>query len=84
MRRIPEERSETGKPMVPSTPRDVLHVRIGSFILLFTIAFGTLAFVLGAVVLGVVMYVIALCTIADMVLAVRRQRRIGGGPEGRE
>lgn len=84
MSQIPEERSETGKPMVPATPRDVLHIRIGSFVLLFALAFGTLAFVIGAVALGVVLYVVALATIADIALAVRRQRRLGGRPEGLE
>ncbi|MFO7252601.1 MAG: hypothetical protein DIU60_017805 [Actinomycetes bacterium] len=84
MNQIPEERSPTGKPMVPATPRDVLHIRIGSFILLFTLAFGTLAFVLGASVLGILLYLIALGTIVDIVLAVRRQRRLGGSSEGLE
>lgn len=84
MSQIPEERSETGKPMVPATPRDVLHIRIGSFILLFTIAFGTLALIIGATVLTTVLYTIAVITIIDIAFAIRRQRRLGGRPEGLE
>ncbi|MEV5409001.1 hypothetical protein AB0K60_09195 [Thermopolyspora sp. NPDC052614] len=84
MSQIPEERSETGKPMVPATPRDVVHIRLGSFVLLFTLAFGALAFVIGAPVLSIVLWAIALFVIIDIVLAVRRQRRMGGSADGLE
>jgi hypothetical protein len=84
MSQTPEERSETGKPMVRATPRDVVHVRIGSFLLLFTLAFGALALVIGAPVLAVILWAVSAGVIVDMVLAVRRQRRVGGGPEGLE
>ena len=40
---IEEQRSPTGKPMVPATPRDVVHIRIGSFILVFCAAVALLA-----------------------------------------
>lgn len=84
MSQTPEERSETGKPMVRATPRDVVHIRIGSFILLFTLAFGGLSFAIGARVLSVILFLIAAGVIVDIALAVRRQRRLGGSADGLE
>jgi hypothetical protein len=84
MSQIPEERSATGKPMVPATPRDVVHIRIGSFVLFFTIMIGVLAALMGSFVLSIVLWLAAVGVAVDIALAVRRQRRYGGGPEGLE
>jgi hypothetical protein len=79
-----EERSPTGKPMVPATPRDVIHIRLGSFVLFFVLALGVLTAVVGARVLTVVLGVVAVVAIVDIALAVRRQKRLGGGPASME
>ncbi|MGV9303441.1 MULTISPECIES: hypothetical protein [unclassified Nonomuraea] len=78
----PEQRSASGKPMVPSTPRDVVHIRVGSFILIFLLAIGAISVIAGIGWLAVVAGVLALATIADIVLAVRRQRERGAGEAG--
>ncbi|GAA3446210.1 DUF6343 family protein [Planomonospora venezuelensis] len=78
----PEQTSRTGKPMVPATPRDVVHIRIGSFGLIAALAIAVLAFVVGIPWLAVVMAVLAVVVAVDMVLAIRRQnqnRRMHGG-----
>ncbi|GIH73698.1 hypothetical protein [Planobispora longispora] len=78
----PEQLSKTGKPMVPATPRDVAHIRIGSFALLAALAIGGLAFAGGLVWLSVVMVVLALVAAVDIAVAIRRQnqsRRTRGG-----
>ncbi|GGS48509.1 hypothetical protein GCM10010156_03920 [Planobispora rosea] len=78
----PEQTSRTGKPMVPATPRDVVHIRIGSFALIAALAIGALAFAGGIVWLSVVMVVLALVAAVDMAMAIRRQnqnRRTRGG-----
>ncbi|MBG0829950.1 hypothetical protein HS041_19465 [Planomonospora sp. ID67723] len=78
----PEETSKTGKPMVPATPRDVAHIRLGSFALIAALAIGALAFAGGIVWLTVVMVVLAIVAAIDMALAIRRQnqsRKMRGG-----
>lgn len=81
----PEEQlSETGKAMVPATPRDVVHVRLGSFALFFAIMLCVLSALMGSYVLSVALAVIALIVAVDIALAVRRQQRYRGGPEGLE
>lgn len=69
--------------MAPGTPRDVIHIRIGSIILVFCVAVGLLAGLSRVWWLIAVAVVIAVIVIADIVLAVRRQRRLGGGVESR-
>ncbi|MFC4589547.1 hypothetical protein [Sphaerisporangium corydalis] len=76
----PEQRSTTGTPMVTGTPRDVIHIRLGSFVLFLALALGVLALVAKAPVLAIVLAVVAVAAVVDVVLAVRRQRRIGTGP----
>ncbi|MEV7964590.1 hypothetical protein AB0O34_01225 [Sphaerisporangium sp. NPDC088356] len=80
MSETPEQRSSTGKPMVTGTPRDVIHIRLASFVLFLAVALGVLALVAKATLLAVALGVIAVIAIVDVVLAVRRQRRLGGGP----
>lgn len=80
MHEVPEQRSETGKPMVTATPRDVIHIRLSSFVLFLALALAALALVAKATVLVVVLAVIAVIAVLDMIFAVRRQRRLGGGP----
>jgi hypothetical protein len=81
MSQTPESRTKTGKPEVPGTPRDVTHVLVGAFVVLGAIALGLASFISGAIVLGAALIVLVLATIGDIVLAVRRQKRLGGGPD---
>ncbi|MER7132024.1 hypothetical protein [Streptosporangium saharense] len=69
----PEYRSADGKPMVSTTPRDVVHIRLGSFALVATIGIGVLGFVAGLTWLTVLMALLTVAAIVDIVLAVRRQ-----------
>ncbi|MFC4533510.1 hypothetical protein [Sphaerisporangium dianthi] len=80
MSETPEQRSETGKPMVTATPRDVIHIRLASFVIFLALALGALALVAKATVVAVVLGVIAVIAVVDIVLAVRRQRHLGLGP----
>ncbi|GII03676.1 hypothetical protein [Planobispora takensis] len=78
----PEQTSRTGKPMVPATPRDVVHIRLGSFALIAALAIGVLAFAGGMTWLTVVMLVLAIVAAVDIAMAIRRQnqnRRTRGG-----
>ncbi|GGO22635.1 hypothetical protein [Microbispora bryophytorum] len=78
-----EQRSPTGKPMVEGTPMDVIHVRIASFALVFCFAVLVLSFVGRIWVLtGIVVAIMAIIGIY-MAFAVRRQKRLGGGPQSR-
>ncbi|MEU4405800.1 hypothetical protein AB0F88_14840 [Streptosporangium sp. NPDC023963] len=76
---MPEETSASGKPMVAATPRDVVHIRLGSFALIAVIGLGVLGVVAGITWLTVAMAVLALIAIADIVLAMRRQSRTAPG-----
>jgi membrane protein YdbS with pleckstrin-like domain len=80
MNETPEQRSTTGKPMVAGTPRDVIHIRLASFVLFLAVALGVLALVAKATPLVIVLAVVAVIAIVDVVLAIRRQRRLGTGP----
>ncbi|OUC94006.1 hypothetical protein [Streptosporangium minutum] len=75
----PEERSAAGKPMVRATPRDVVHIRLGSFALIAIIAIGVLGLVAGLKWLMIAMAVLAVIAIVDIALALRRQSRTPGG-----
>ncbi|MEV0144500.1 MULTISPECIES: hypothetical protein [unclassified Nonomuraea] len=77
-----EQRSKSGKPMVPATPRDVVHIRAGSFILVFAFALAALGLIAGIPVLTGVAAVVAVVTIVDIVLAVRRQKSRNVGEAG--
>lgn len=67
--------SETGKPMVRATPRDVVHIRLGSFALVAIVGVGVLGLVAGIRWLAVVMAVLGVIAIVDICLAIRRQSR---------
>jgi hypothetical protein len=77
-----EERSETGKPMVPATPRDVVHIRAGSFILVFCFALAVLGVISRAPVLTIIAVGVGLITAVDILLAVRRQKNRDVGEAG--
>ena len=75
----PEETDARGRPMVNATPRDVVHIRLGSFGLIPIIILGVFGFATGATWLVVAMAVLAVVVIVDIVLAVRRQSRSNPG-----
>ncbi|SEM69061.1 hypothetical protein [Nonomuraea pusilla] len=77
-----EERSPRGHPMVPATPRDVVHIRVGSFILVFLFAFAVLGIIARAPVMTGVAVVAGIITVIDMILAVRRQKQHRSGEAG--
>ncbi|OPG14445.1 hypothetical protein B1L11_01985 [Microbispora sp. GKU 823] len=69
--------------MVEATPMDVIRIRIGSFALVFCVAVLVLSFVGRIWVLtGIVVAVMAIIAIY-MAFAVRKQKRLGGGPQSR-
>lgn len=71
-----------GHPMVPATPRDVVHIRVGSFILVFLFAFAVLGLIAGAPVLTGVAVVLFVVTIIDIAMAIRRQKQRRSGEAG--
>jgi hypothetical protein len=77
-----ESRDERSHAMVPATPRDVAHIRVGSFILVFLFAFAVLGVIARAPVMTGIAVVAAIATVIDMVLAVRRQHRGRSGEAG--
>ncbi|MET8985038.1 hypothetical protein ACFYUK_38590 [Nonomuraea wenchangensis] len=77
-----EERSSRGHAMVPATPRDVVHIRVGSFILVFLFAFTVLGLIAQAPVITGIAIALAVVTVVDMVLAVRRQKQGRDGEAG--
>jgi hypothetical protein len=77
-----EERDRKGHAMVPATPRDVMHIRVGSFMLVFLFAFAVLGIITRAPVMTGVAVALAIATVIDIVLAVRRQRQRSDGEAG--
>ncbi|GAA3166110.1 hypothetical protein GCM10010466_66110 [Planomonospora alba] len=71
----PEETSRTGRTMVPATPRDVVHIRLGSFALIATLGIGVLGIIAGIPLLTGVMAVLAVVAAVDMAVATRRQNQ---------
>jgi len=65
--------------MVHATPRDVVHIRLGSFGLIPIIVLGVFGFATGTTWLIVAMAILAVVVIVDVVLAVRRQSRNNPG-----
>ncbi|MEU7690218.1 hypothetical protein OHB01_02230 [Microbispora hainanensis] len=78
-----EQRSPTGKPMVEATPMDVIRIRIGSFALVFCVAVLVLSFVGRLWVLTGIVVVIMAAIGLYMAFAVRKQKKLGGGPRSR-
>ncbi|RCG32078.1 hypothetical protein DQ384_06020 [Sphaerisporangium album] len=66
--------------MVAATPRDVIHIRLASFVLFVAIALGALSLIAGATIPAVILGVVVVVAVVDVILAVRRQRRLGTGP----
>ncbi|MER6947209.1 hypothetical protein ABT294_24550 [Nonomuraea sp. NPDC000554] len=77
-----EQRSATGKPMVPATPRDVVHILVGAFMLIFLFAFAFLGIVAGAWVMTGIAVILGVVVGVDIALAVRRQKERGTGEAG--
>ncbi|HEX4818054.1 MAG TPA: hypothetical protein VFV66_35380 [Nonomuraea sp.] len=77
-----EERDRKGHAMVPATPRDVVHIRVGSFLLVFLFAFTVLGLLTGALVMSGIALVLAALTVIDIVFAVRRQKGRHDGEAG--
>lgn len=77
-----EERDRKGHAMVPATPRDVVHLRVGSFILMFLFAFAVLGIIAQAPVMTGIAIVLAVITVIDMTLAARRQKLRHNGEAG--
>ncbi|SDJ61935.1 hypothetical protein SAMN05421874_102435 [Nonomuraea maritima] len=77
-----EDRDARGHAMVPATPRDVMHIRVGSFLLVFLFAFTVLGIIARAPVMAGIAVAAAVVTIIDIALAVRRQKRRGDGEAG--
>lgn len=78
----PEELSATGKPMTPATPRDVVHIRIGSFVLIFAFVVGVLGLIARVPALTWLAGIAAVITVVDILLAVRRRRAGETGEAG--
>ncbi|MEV4565656.1 hypothetical protein AB0K12_17995 [Nonomuraea sp. NPDC049419] len=76
-----EERDSRGHAMVPATPRDVVHIRVVSFMLVFLFAFTVLGIMTRAWVLAAIAVVLAVVAVIDLLLAVRRQKQ-GAGHDG--
>ncbi|MEV5892283.1 hypothetical protein [Nonomuraea fuscirosea] len=72
-----EQRDRRGHAMVPATPRDVVHIRVGSFLLVFLFAFTVLGIIARAWVLAGIAVVLAVATVVDITLAVKRQKTKG-------
>ncbi|MGP3911104.1 hypothetical protein [Nonomuraea sp. 10N515B] len=77
-----EERDRKGHAMVPATPRDVVHIRVGSFMLVCAFAFAVLGVITGAPVMTAIAIALAVGTVVDIILAVRRQNRRSDGEAG--
>ncbi|TDD00270.1 hypothetical protein E1292_29140 [Nonomuraea deserti] len=77
-----EEKSRRGHAMVPATPRDVVHIRVGSFLLVFLFAFAVLGLIARAPVMTGIAVVLAVLTVIDITLAVRRQKQRSDGEAG--
>lgn len=77
-----ETSDSKGHPMVPATPRDVVHIRVGSFLLVFLFALGLLGIVSRAPVMTGIAAVAAVAVVVDIVLALRRQKSRNVGEAG--
>ncbi|MEV4076500.1 hypothetical protein ACGFJC_37530 [Nonomuraea fuscirosea] len=76
-----EQRDRRGHAMVPATPRDVVHIRVGSFLLVFLFAFTVLGIIAQAWVLAGIAVLLAVATVVDITLAVKRQKNKGAHGE---
>ncbi|GAA4520713.1 MULTISPECIES: hypothetical protein [Nonomuraea] len=69
-----ETRDKKGHAMVPATPRDVVHIRVGSFILVFLFAMCVLSLIAKAWVMTGITIVLAILTVINIWRAVRKQK----------
>ncbi len=67
--------------MVPATPRDVVHIRVGSFLQVFLFAITVLGINAQAWVLAGIAVLLAIATVVDITLAVKRQKNKGAHGE---
>jgi hypothetical protein len=77
-----ESRDERAHAMVPATPRDVVHIRVGSFLLVFLFALAVLGLIAKAPVMTGIAVVAAVAVAIDILLAVRRQKKGRAGEAG--
>jgi Flp pilus assembly protein TadB len=77
-----ETQDERRHAMVPATPRDVVHIRVGSFLLVFLFALAVLGLIAHAPVMTGIAVVAAIVTVVDIWLAVRRQKSGRAGEAG--
>ncbi|GGQ09333.1 hypothetical protein [Streptosporangium pseudovulgare] len=67
-----------GRPMVPTTPRDVVYIRLASFALIPIVILAVFGFATGTSWLVIAAVVLAVIAIAFIVVGVRRQSRRPG------
>jgi membrane protein YdbS with pleckstrin-like domain len=78
----PEQHTAAGRPMVSATPRDVVFIRIGSFIVIFLVAIGAVSIVAGVPWVAVGAGILAVVALIVIITAVRKQRTRGAGEAG--
>ncbi|GAA0393280.1 hypothetical protein Acor_63510 [Acrocarpospora corrugata] len=67
--------------MVPSTPMDVIHIRLGSYALVFCFAVLVLSIVTRLWWLTAIAAALGIFVVFDIIRAHRRQSSLGGGPQ---
>ncbi|MEU9836940.1 hypothetical protein AB0D67_35835 [Streptosporangium sp. NPDC048047] len=73
-----EGRDSRGRPTVPTTPRDVVYIRLASFALIPVAVLAMFGFATGTTWLVIAAVVLAVIAIAFIVVGVRRQSRRPG------
>ncbi|GLX01500.1 hypothetical protein Misp02_55860 [Microtetraspora sp. NBRC 16547] len=76
----PEQQSPKGIPRVPATPRDVIHILLGAFVLVLCFGVALTGALTRVWWVFAAAAVVAVIVIADIALALHRQQRLGGGP----
>jgi hypothetical protein len=70
------------------TPRDAIHIRLGSFVLIFALVIAAIAAAAGVIILAIVCAVVALGAIGYMAVWIRRRgaqvASEGSGRRGRK
>lgn len=77
-----ETRDKKGHAMVRATPRDVVHIRVGSFVLVLLFALAVLSAIAKAWVMTGIVVVVAILVVLNMWRAVRKQRDRDVGEAG--
>ncbi|MFF0245264.1 hypothetical protein [Streptosporangium sandarakinum] len=73
-----EGRDPRGRPTVPTTPRDVVYIRLASFALIPIVVLGMFGFATGTTGMIIAAVILAVIAIAFIVVGVRRQSRRPG------